>query len=462
MNTEISKYIDDHINDMLSDLSRLVSVNSVRGDKQFDAPFGEGPKKALDTALAIGKRHGFTVRNYENVMGEIDFYPEGAPVLSALAHLDVVPPGDGWHTNPFSMIIKNGRAYGRGTTDDKGPAICVLYAMKALKACKVKLKNNFRLLLGTDEECGSQDLALYMKENTLSPMVFTPDAEFPVINIEKGRVRGSVYGKCKCGGEKTIATCKGGLVANQVPGLSKATVAGYTIKELEKVAQMTSLPSAFTFSIEGAIATITCTGKTAHASGPQRGINATTLIIEYLSKLETTDETNTVFKKVNKLFPHGEFDGSSTSIAMSDEKSGSLTCVLSLVDYSCGEIKGTFDIRFPVCGNVKGVKDRLSSSFEKEGLKLINCSGTEPHEVDENSTFVKTLNKVFEDIAGQPGGCIAIGGGTYVHEIEGGVAFGAEYKGEDNHIHGPDEFAVIERLKQNIKIYAEAIIRLCR
>lgn len=462
MNTLVAKYIEDHISQLLTDLSKLVAVNSVRGDKMDDAPFGEGPKKALEQALELGNQYGFTTKNFKNVMGSIDFYPEGEPVLSALAHLDVVPAGDGWKTNPFNMIITDGKAIGRGTTDDKGPAICILYAMRAIKACKINLSQNFRLLVGTDEESGSEDLKMYMKENAMSPMVFTPDADFPVINIEKGRVRASVYGKCKCGGEKTIAGAKGGLVTNQIPGTATACVAGFTLEEVQKAAKATGSPDKFDFVQDGALINITCTGKNAHASNPASGINTVTLIISLLSNLETTDDTGKVFKNLATLFPHGEYDGASAGIKMSDEKSGVLTCALTILDYACGEMEGSFDIRFPLCGSVEIVKKALTDSFSEKGFSLTKFSGVEPHEVDEDSVFVKTLNKVYEDVAGLRGGCVAIGGGTYVHDIPGGVAFGPEYKGDNYNIHGANEFAYITALKQNTKIYAEAIMRLCK
>lgn len=462
MNTEVSKYIDEHLNEMLSDLSTLVSINSVKGDPHEDAPFGEGPKKALETALKIGEKHGFTTKMVENVMGEIDMFPDEQPLVTALAHLDVVPAGDGWRTDPFNMILKSGRVYGRGTTDDKGPAMCVLYAMKAVKACRVRLNHNFRLLLGTDEECGSKDLQIYMKNNAMSPMVFTPDASFPVINIEKGHIRGGIYGRTKCGGEKTIASCKGGSVVNQVPAQATATVAGFEIDELELAIKNTGFPNAFTLEQDDVITTIKCVGKNAHASWPVDGINAVTLMVKFLSNLETDDETATIFKNLTELFPHDEFDGTSAQIKMSDKKSGSLTCVFSVIDYACGELNGLYDIRFPLCGSVEGIKNMLKSSFAQKKFEVVKFNGAEPHEVDESSPFIKTLNKVFEETTGMRGGCVAIGGGTYVHNIEGGVAFGAEYKGENNNIHGANEFASVERLKQNIKVYAEAIIRLCK
>ena len=60
--------------------------------------------------------------------------------LAILVHLDVVPEGDGWHFPPYGAVIENDRMYGRGTSDDKGPAVAALYAVKAVKEANIPLK----------------------------------------------------------------------------------------------------------------------------------------------------------------------------------------------------------------------------------------------------------------------------------------------------------------------------------
>ena len=85
-----------------------------------------------------------------------------------------------------------------------------------------------------------------------------------------------------------------------------------------------------------------------------------------------------------------------------------------------------------------------------------------PHYVSEDSPLVRTLLKVYEDYTGKPGRCIAIGGGTYVHSLEGGVSFGAAFEGTNNNMHGPDEFALKEHLLVTIKMYAQVICDLCK
>ena len=59
-----------------------------------------------------------------------------------------------------------------------------------VKELGIPVKKNVRLILGTDEECGSSDIAVYYKQEKEAPMTFSPDAEFPVINVEKGRLPG--------------------------------------------------------------------------------------------------------------------------------------------------------------------------------------------------------------------------------------------------------------------------------
>ena len=85
----------------------------------------------------------------------------------------------------------------------------------------------------------------------------------------------------------------------------------------------------------------------------------------------------------------------------------------------------------------------------------------EPHHVSADSSFVKKLLEVYEDVTGEKGYTVALGGLTYVHDTENGVAFGAEFPGDENNMHNADEFIRTESLLLNAKIYANAILRLC-
>lgn len=462
MNYAIGNYIDDHLSEMVSTLSKLVSVPSVREEAAPDAPYGKPCAQVLDTMLDIAKNFGFTVENQGDRVGTIDLYPAIPPTLGVLCHLDVVPAGDGWKTPPYTLYMNDGKLFGRGASDDKGPAVCVLYAMKAIRECKIPLSKNVRFLVGTDEENGSSDLAWYKSKFKLPPYVFTPDACYPVINIEKGMIRGAISTSCPGTAEKTVLSVSGGTVVNAVPDKATATVRGFSDIELSVAAKNTGSPDMFSFQKSGELTEISVTGKSAHASGPMNGKNAITALCNMLGRLNSDDDTSSMFAALSSLFPFGEYDGTSLGIKCSDQKSGALTEVLSIIDFSEGKLTGKFDIRFPLCGSCGEIKQKLSSIFASNGFSLSEFNGVEPHETDSESPFVKTLLSVFTDATGIRGNCIAIGGGTYVHDVEGGVAFGAEFSDEDNHIHSANEFIRLSRLALNAKIIAEAILRICK
>lgn len=160
---EIEEYIDSHKDQMIEDICTLCRINSEKMPYTEGKPFGEGPFEVLQTALTMMENYGFSVRNYDNYVGTADLNDKEAQ-LDILAHLDIVPAGEGWTvTEPFEPVIKDGKLYGRGTADDKGPAVAALYAMRAVKELGIPVKKNVRLILGTDEECGSSDIAVYYK-----------------------------------------------------------------------------------------------------------------------------------------------------------------------------------------------------------------------------------------------------------------------------------------------------------
>jgi succinyl-diaminopimelate desuccinylase len=73
--------------------------------------------------------------------------------LVIYTHVDVVPAGDDWSTDPFRMVLKDGRAYGRGTSDSKGAVAGLIVTLRALLK-DGKPKYNLSILLTTDEEVG--------------------------------------------------------------------------------------------------------------------------------------------------------------------------------------------------------------------------------------------------------------------------------------------------------------------
>ncbi|MBR4628496.1 MAG: Sapep family Mn(2+)-dependent dipeptidase [Ruminococcus sp.] len=415
--TEIRQYLEENLENMTALLRELVAVPSVQGDAEEGFPFGREPARALGIMLEKCREAGYSVENVDNYAGSADINGL-APELGILSHLDVVPAGDGWSSPPFELTQVGDRLVGRGTIDDKGPAVAALFAAKAVKELGIPLKKGVRLIFGTNEENGSADLSYYRSKHSLPPVVFTPDGEYPLINAEKGMLR--VYFSAKYCGIPVNA----GTVINAVPAVCSVDADNYY-------------------------------GSSAHASTPEKGENAITKFLGIQENLHP------LLNRLSELFPHGEFNGKSCGLGFRDNISGDMTCVLSMLNTVNGRLCGGIDIRFPLDRTKAEVSAVICEKLRYAGFEIDSCEGVEPHCTDKNSTFVQALLKTYERVTGEKGRCIAIGGGTYVHEIDGGVAFGAEFPGEENNMHSPDECITVESLLKNAEIMAEAIVEIC-
>ena len=462
---EIEAYVDSHRQEMLDDICALCRINSEKMPYSAGKPFGEGAFAALNEALEMAEKYGFAIRNYDNYVGTIDMNDKEAQ-LDILAHLDVVPAGEGWTvTEPFSPIEKDGKLYGRGTADDKGPAMAALYAMRAVKELGIPLKKNMRLILGTDEECGSSDIAHYYKTEKEAPMTFSPDGAFPVVNIEKGRLPGHFTANWEASEAlPRLVRLNAGVKTNVVPGKAFAVIAGLSTEELEKAAKEITEQTGVTFvfeTVEEGVS-VTAVGVGAHASLPQDGNNALTALLTYVTALPLAACAQTeMLKNLCELIPHGDTAGAALGIAMSDELSGALTLAFSILNVDESSLEGQFDTRAPLCATKENCLDVAKAAMQAKGITFLTDHMTPLHHVDENSPFIQTLNKAYEEYTGLEGGCVALGGGTYVHDLENGVAFGASFPGTDNRMHGADEFAVIDELLASAKIFAQVIVDLC-
>lgn len=420
----ISEYFDKHMDEILNSLKEIMSIDSTFQTPQKGMPFGEGSAKALKWGAEFGKKLGMNVKNFDNYAVSMDF-KDGEPKLGILSHLDVVPAGDGWNYPPFDCTLDGDNIYGRGAIDDKGPSVAVLYAVKCIKDLNIPIKDNFRVIFGGNEEGGCQDIEYYEEREKFPPMVFTPDGTFPVLNCEKGMVHLTFFAYFK---DEEISSIKGGTVINAIPDICTVIANGkeYNYK-----------------------------GKAAHGSRPENGENA---ITKWLSDY---NGENSRFSALKGLFPHGEFNGRSCGLGFSDAVSGEMTCALTMLEYDGEKLTGGIDIRFPIDKTLKEISDIITNALNKAGMIVAETDGMEPHYVPESSPFVQTLLEVYSEVKGEKGKCIAEGGITYVHNTEGGVAFGAEFPDESNNMHGADEHISMETFKYNLNMYTNAIIKIC-
>ena len=297
----LNKIIDIYKDKLIKSTQELIAIPSIKGEPKEGMPFGEEINKALEHALKIGEELGFLVGNVDGYAGFIEF-GQGNETLGILAHLDVVPAGDGWTYPPFGGEIHDNKIYGRGAIDDKGPAMAALFAMKAVMEAGVPVNKKVRLILGTDEESGWEDMDYYFKNQPMPDFGITPDANYPVIHAEKGIVHIELYKEfnSESADKSPIVSIKGGSRANMVPDSCICY-----LKDKEKP-----------LNVEGV---------SAHASMPEKGQNAIAKMLDLLNSrgLEDNDIDNFV-KDLNRLIGL-DTTGEGLGINLSDDVSGNLT-----------------------------------------------------------------------------------------------------------------------------------------
>lgn len=465
LRNRIETFFAEQKDAMLRDIKELVAIPSVRGEAAEGMPYGIGPAMALRKATEMMERQSLTVKTYDDCVaaGDLTDLPAG---LDILAHLDVVPAGNGWSVcEPFSPVEKDGNLYGRGTIDDKGPAVAALYAMACVKALGVDLKRNVRLILGTDEECGSTDLPHYYGKEPEAPMTFSPDASFPLINVEKGRLCGEIDGSfLRDDRLPYIASADCGVKSNVIPQEGEAVVVGMTAGEIAPYLSAAEERTGVAFSAveeQGAVR-VRVQGVGGHAAYPEAANNGLTALLDLLAALPCApSEGFAKIRALSRLFPHGDYAGRGLGIAMEDAVCGPLTCSADILHIEETGIYLCFDSRCPTCSTEENTHRAAEKRIAEAGLSLRETKMVMPHCVDASSEFVQTLLRVYEDWTGKPGKAESTGGGTYVHDLQNGVAFGCEMEGLDNHIHGADEFITIEQLLLSAKIFTQAILELC-
>ena len=463
---QINAYFDDPARrqQLVEMISRLVRIRSVREEAQPGMPFGPGPAAALAEGLKLAEELGFAAKNYDNYVGAVDFNDQETQ-LHILCHLDVVGEGTGWTvTEPYEPVEVDGMLYGRGTDDDKGPVAAVLLAMQAVKDLGVPLKKNVRLLMGTDEESGSEDIAYYYSKEPYAPCTFSPDGEFPVINLEKGSYK-PVFTKTWAAESATprVKELHGGFRINVLPPEAQCVVAGLSAQAAQPYCDKAAAETGIAYELteRGDDLHILCKGKGAHASTPEEGVNAITGLIHLLCALPLAKVGSTAaLHALNALFPHGDSAGKALGIAQADQMSGPLTLAFSLLELNDTGLSGQFDSRVPVCANEDNCKAVAEAAFAKFGFAAEGGMQA-PHYTPADTPLVTTMLKCYEQYSGRKGECLAIGGGTYVHDIPGGVAFGCAMPGFNGNMHGPDEHTCIADQLTAAKIFAQAIIDLC-
>lgn len=468
MTIDFKAEVDKRKDAMMEDLFSLLRINSERDDSQADSthPFGPGPVKALEHFLAMAERDGYKARNIDNYAGDFEF-GVGDEVLGIFAHLDVVPAGSGWDTNPYEPVIKDGKLYARGSSDDKGPTMACYYALKIIKELGLPVSKKVRFIVGTDEESGWDDMDYYFTHNGLKDpdFGFSPDAEFPIINGEKGNITEYLHFAGDNSGAFTLNSFAGGLRENMVPeSATAAFTADFALADLQEKLNtfITEYPVTAELKEEADQFVLTVFGKSAHGSTPEAGINGATYLAKFLNQFAFEGSAK-VYLDLTATVLHEDFAGENLGVAYTDAKMGPLSMNAGVFNFDKTSADNTIalNFRYPQGTDAQTIKAGLE---KLEGVSKVTLSEHEhtPHYVPADDPLVATLLSVYEKQTGLKGHEQIIGGGTFGRLLKRGVAFGAMFPDYTNTMHQANEFADVEDLYRAAAIYAEAIYELIK
>lgn len=448
---------------MIEDIKELIAIPTVYNPQKAtdENPFGPEVAEGLKWVLNRASNMGMSVKNVDGYAGEINA-GTGEFMIGVLLHEDVVPAGDGWTCEPFVPHLEDDKLFGRGSSDDKGPLISSLYAVKYLKEeGKIPENASIRMIIGTNEEEAWECINYYVEHAVRLPdYSIVPDGYFPLIFCEKGLldINLSVEAAAESGDVKVIAL-KGGSGRNVVPGKASITLEAekHVLRAIADEASKN--PNLKAMMTENQL-NILAEGKSTHAMQPEKGLNAISLLLDFMGQIPYRVSIGHAIEVYNQSIGM-TYNGEKLGIGFADQQSGLLTFNVGVISYKEDKLHIEANIRYPASMEKEHVINLILRECALKGLEAEITDYLPPVYIDPESAFMKTLLEVYQKETGDyDTAAFAIGGATYARGIPNAVAFGPLFPYEEELAHEANEFISIESLEKMTLIFIKALEKL--
>lgn len=463
-------WIEQHKDEFISELRALVRIPSVSkaSEAKPGAPFGQECRNVIDQMMHQGRSYGFDVQDHDGYAVSVSM---GDPVnsIGMIAHLDVVPVGDGWVYPPFDVtcLPDNDALIGRGVADNKGAAVMGLFAMRLLQEVNWPLKHGIRLIGGTSEETGMEDMKYLVDSGVPFPkMSLVPDAGFPANYAQKGSVDADLTMECT----GNLIRFDAGSVRNVIPDLAECTLTEdiSTVKKaMEKLDD--ELVKRLTVETCEEGTKIASHGRAGHAAGPDNCINAIALLSSALCGMEILKGSCAkAIKELAELTADGF--GISEGVAYEDEVSGRLTLVYGVAHLKNGMLTVLADSRYSVTLKKEDISCRMKQNWLNRGFAIAHFDATTPFYLPKSDARIAALQELYKEVTGRDDEPYSMGGGTYSRAVPNAMTFGPGLRGVEHDMsflpeghgggHGRDEVIFWQDTCTAFQIYAVALAML--
>ncbi len=474
--TEIRKWIQNKMPDMVEDLKRICRIPSVAQVKEAEVqPYGQACKDVLEEMLLLGQENGFHTHNYDDYVGRITYAGKSEKNIGIWAHLDVVAEGSDWDYSPFDPIVKDGYFIARGCQDNKSSAIIALYALKYLKEHNIHPQHTMEIYLGTCEEQGMYDIDYFLEHYQAPALSLVPDSGFPVCLGERGSFNGELTCNQPCSLEGLEISCDCDLYT--IP--DKVSMSFPFTEELWEKCKREKKDSGTDNGV-GVWAeridndnkiVITAKGISTQASNPLKGKNALSMLAVYVCERElfgaAEQSTFAFIREINK-----DYQGTALKVHCEDELSGPINLVATRLRLNEGHFVIDFISKYPITKNDFPFVESATKATEEKGFTLKTTRFSKANYFNPNRPEVQILTQVSNEVLEREDAPFVMSGGTYARKLPNAFAFGtgmplpprpAEiFRPGHGDYHQPDESISLERMSKGLEIYIKGLLQIDR